>query len=57
MPACFNTLGIAAIGPIPIIRGGTPAEAQFTRRPIGFNPSRFTMRSLITTENAAPSLV
>ena len=57
MPACFNTLGIAAIGPIPIIRGGTPADAQFTKRPIGFKPSLFTMRSLITTANAAPSLV
>ena len=24
-PACFNALGIASIGPIPIMRGGTPA--------------------------------
>ena len=57
MPACFNTFGTAAIGPIPIILGCTPAEAQFTKRPIGFKPKEFINFSLITITKLEPSLV
>ncbi len=57
IPTCFNALGIAAIGPIPITLGGTPAEAQATSRPMGFNPSSFIIFSPITITKAAPSEV
>ncbi len=57
IPDCFNTLGTASTGPIPMMRGFTPATAQFTKRAMGFRFNSFTMRSLITITKAAPSLV
>ena len=48
---------MASTGPMPIIRGCTPADAQATSRAIGFKPSSLTIFSLITITKAAPSLV
>ena len=56
-PACFNTLGTAATGPMPMMRGSTPALAQATNLAMGCRFSSFTIASLITTTKAAPSLV
>ena len=43
-------------GPIPIIRGGTPAVAAPTTRARGFRPYSFTAASEATMSAAAPSL-
>ena len=56
-PACFNANGTASTGPIPIIRGCTPALAQDTNRPMGCSFSSLIICSLITITKAAPSLV
>ena len=45
------------MGPTPMMRGSTPALAQFTKRAKGFRPSSFTIFSPITITKAAPSLV
>jgi len=42
---------------MPIMRGCTPALAQFTNLPIGVSPNSFIIFSLITITKAAPSLV
>ena len=40
-----------------MILGSTPAEAKFTKRAIGVKFNSFTISSLITKTNAAPSLI
>src|ERR1700730_17894129 len=57
IPACLRALGTASTGPIPMIRGCTPALAQATNRAIGCKDNSVTIFSLITLTNAAPSLV
>ena len=37
-PACFSAFGIAAIGPMPITSGRTPATAKETKRASGVSP-------------------
>ena len=37
-PACFSALGIAAIGPMPITSGRTPATEKLTNRASGVSP-------------------
>jgi hypothetical protein len=54
-PAWVSTLGIAFIGPIPMISGGTPATAKLTKRASGFMPYFLSAFSLIRTTAAAPS--
>ncbi|MNX81144.1 hypothetical protein D3C86_1128230 [compost metagenome] len=56
-PASFSALGMANTGPIPIIRGGTPAVAKLTRRAIGVRLFSFRNFSLTIITKAAPSLV
>ena len=57
-----EAIGAANCGGVPMAIGVhtdmcTPALAQFTSLAMGFNPSSFTILSLITITNAAPSLV
>ena len=42
---------------MPITSGGTPATANDTKRPSGFNPRESAFSRLITSTAAAPSLV
>ncbi|KAG1487946.1 hypothetical protein G6F52_014065 [Rhizopus delemar] len=37
-PACFSAFGIAAIGPMPITSGRTPATEKLTKRASGVRP-------------------
>ncbi len=48
---------VAGAGPIPIMRGGTPAVATPRSRAIGFNPYLPTARSLAISTATAPSLM
>ena len=55
-PVRFRASPAAGIGPIPMIRGSTPAEAWPTIRPIGVRPSSLTAFSPASSTAAAPSL-
>ena len=56
-PADFSAAGIAAIGPMPMISGGTPRLAKLTKRASGVRPCSRTARSLARIRAPAPSLV
>ena len=53
----FMSFGIAAIGPIPITSGATPATANPRKRAIGSTPSSFSTFPETTIATAAPSLI
>ncbi|MCY1519273.1 hypothetical protein D9M68_540230 [compost metagenome] len=55
MPARASTLGIAAIGPMPMTSGGTPATAKPAKRASGLRLNSRRMRSDTRTTAAAPS--
>ena len=57
IPAFAITFFVAATGPMPMIRGSTPARAPATHVAMGVTPSSFAFSSLITTTAAAPSLM
>ena len=54
-PARSRARALAGTGPIPIVRGGTPATAQDTSLAIGFSPSSAARSAWVTTHTAAPS--
>ena len=56
-PAAFSAAGMASIGPMPMISGGTPRTAKLTKRASGFRPKVLTARSLARISAPAPSLV
>ena len=51
----FAGFGIAALGPIPMISGGTPATAKPTKRASGFRSYSLIARSLASSTAPAPS--
>ncbi len=57
MPVFFMTLRTAGTGPVPMIAGSTPAEAQSMMRASGLRPSSLAFSADITTTAAAPSLM
>ena len=54
-PAFARTLRVAAVGPMPIIRGATPAAAAATTRALGVKPCRFSAASEASSNAQAPS--
>ena len=55
-PTCSSTFLEAGAGPIPIIRGSTPAAAIPNTRPRAFKPYVFAASSLANNKAQAPSL-
>ena len=56
-PALASALRVAGIGPVPMIFGSTPADAQETSVAIGVRPSSSALALDMTTRAAAPSLM
>ena len=56
-PAFFSAAGMASIGPMPMMCGGTPRAAKLTKRASGVRPKRLTAASLARINAPAPSLV
>ncbi len=55
MPARARALGTAAMGPMPMISGGTPATEKLTKRARGCNWNCLSMRSETRMTAPAPS--
>ena len=55
-PARVSALATAAIGPVPMMAGSTPADAYARTRASGVTPSRSARSAPISTTAAAPSL-
>ena len=55
-PALASTLRLAGTGPMPMMRGATPAVAMATTRARGFRPFVPAAASLARSSAAAPSL-
>jgi hypothetical protein len=55
-PARSSALCVAETGPIPMIRGGTPAALDATMRAIRFNLSSRALSAPISNTAAVPSL-
>ena len=55
-PRRFSSFSLAGAGPMPMIRGGTPATAAPRKRARGVRPLRFAASSVATIRAAAPSL-
>ncbi len=56
-PAYLSAAGIASIGPMPMISGGTPRAAKLTKRASGLRSNCLTAFSLARISAPAPSLV
>ena len=56
-PALRSAAGMASIGPMPMMCGGTPRLAKLTKRASGCRPKRFTAASLARISAPAPSEV
>ena len=56
-PARSSAFRVEGTGPMPITAGSTPAEALATMRASGSRPSSRARSSLVTTTQAAPSLI
>src|SRR5512134_884438 len=56
-PARARHLLEAGTGPMPMYFGSTPADAKALMRAMGFRPSSFALRALVTMTAAAPSLM
>ena len=56
-PAYRSAAGMASIGPMPMMCGGTPLLAKLTKRASGLRPNCVTARSLARTRAPAPSEV
>ena len=57
MPVLARTFLVEATGPTPMIDGSTPPNAPATHVAIGVTPNSLAFSSLITTTQAAPSLI
>ena len=55
MPSRAMSFSVAGIGPMPMMRGGTAAEAMPSTRAIGVNPCFFAASSDARMSAAAPS--
>ena len=56
-PARSSAFRVDGTGPMPITAGSTPAEALLTIRASGSRPSSRARSSVVTTTQAAPSLI
>ena len=54
-PARCRAAAVAGTGPMPIVRGGTPARPQLTMRTSGLRPSSSAFARVVTIVAAAPS--
>ncbi|OLT14175.1 hypothetical protein BJF79_03195 [Actinomadura sp. CNU-125] len=54
-PAAASALAVAGTGPMPIVRGGTPARPHETSRTSGRSPSSAARSGVVTTHAAAAS--
>ena len=55
IPARSSAFAVAGTGPMPIVRGGTPARAHDTSRTSGRRPSSAARSGVVTTHAAAAS--
>ena len=55
-PAFFRAFSVEGIGPMPMISGWTPANANETMRIFGFRPSSFTAPPPASSDIVAPSV-
>ena len=53
--ACASAFAVAGTGPMPIVRGGTPATPHDTSRASGRSPSSAAFSGVVTIATAAPS--